>query len=245
MYWREAATLMLVAPRSNVTRPSVHQPDFNILMLTRSSKSSFQPNAVVFPGGAIDDHDFHEDWTQLFQEVAGKPFQEIVEELEIAGARLPLFSLRRPTSFSAEDAFRITAIRETFEESGVLLVRSAADLRKSRPDRSKPTSIHKIANVRQWRQRIRKDAGQFLVMCRELRLVPNIWALMEWCNWLTPPLGQDKVTEPPVKPHRFDTLFFLCCLSQTPRASADKAETTNSQVGGGFILKVISHHLHM
>jgi nucleoside diphosphate-linked moiety X motif protein 19 len=63
-YWREAASLMLVI-RNGISRTS---SDFKVLMMKRSSKSKFMPNACVFPGGVVDSADFHNDWLHLLED---------------------------------------------------------------------------------------------------------------------------------------------------------------------------------
>ena len=39
-----------------------------------------------------------------------------------------------------------------------------------------------------------------------------------------------QVTEPPKKPQRFDTMFYICCLSEVPRAKHDETETVQHTV---------------
>ena len=55
-YWREAATLLLVSPKNSSGSP------FNVLMMKRSAKSKFMPNACVFPGGVVDAADCNPGW---------------------------------------------------------------------------------------------------------------------------------------------------------------------------------------
>ena len=71
--WREAATLILTArcvslPSTiHTTIHTTRQPtleaatfDYRVLMLQRSSRSKFMPNAFVFPGGVVDQGDMAE-----------------------------------------------------------------------------------------------------------------------------------------------------------------------------------------
>jgi nucleoside diphosphate-linked moiety X motif protein 19 len=140
-----------------------------------------------------------------------------------------MFKATRPDGLlPAEIAFRLCALRETFEECGVLIVR------KTKPEERLQTGPELVTaetsrslNLTDWRRRVNKDARQFLELCRELKMVPDIWALYEWCNWLTPVMGA--VTEPPPKPRRFDTIFYVCCLDGIPEARVDKRETTVAQ----------------
>ena len=60
-------------------------------------------------------------------------------------------------------------------------------------------------------------------MCRELRLIPAIWSLYEWANWLTPTRAEENA-------RRFDTAFYICCLDHKPEVAEDQGETVNAQV---------------
>jgi 8-oxo-dGTP pyrophosphatase MutT (NUDIX family) len=93
---RDAATLILV--RRDAAQPRV-------LMGKRAGGSAFMPDKYVFPGGRVDPHD-------------GKAiaWDELRPEVE---AKLRIQSRRNPR------AFALTAIRETFEETGLIVGRSA------------------------------------------------------------------------------------------------------------------------
>ena len=43
--------------------------------------------------------------------------------------------------------------------------------------------------------------SEFLTMCKELDVCPNIWSLYEWSDWLTPLHLKTK--------SRFDTMFYV------------------------------------
>ncbi|KAG1463586.1 hypothetical protein G6F46_003402 [Rhizopus delemar] len=81
---------------------------------------------------------------------------------------------------------KICAIRETFEESGLLLADKC------------PRDIH------HWRSRVHQDASQFQVMCDELDLTPSVEKLLPFANWITP-VKEKK---------RYNTNFFLTILDQ-------------------------------
>ena len=94
---RHAATLILV--RRDGAKPSV-------LMGRRNSGHDFMPDKWVFPGGRIDRSDFRAPWaTDLRPEVAAR--------------------LAKTASPSRARALALTAVRETFEEVGLLLARPA------------------------------------------------------------------------------------------------------------------------
>lgn len=86
-----------------------------------------------------------------------------------------------------EIAFRINAIRETFEETGIFLSHGGQT--------SHSVSLN-------WRSRVHSDPNEFLKMCRELGACPDVWALSEWSDWLTPlHLVNSKA--------RYDTMFYV------------------------------------
>ncbi|XP_032833419.1 acyl-coenzyme A diphosphatase NUDT19 [Petromyzon marinus] len=213
--------------------------DYEILVVKRSKASGFMPNASVFPGGVVDSADFHHDWARLLA-----PWRKtrlsgdgvgIAEDYGVtcgAGPRPPMFATDRGSLGSAipgELAFRICAIRETFEESGVLIARPA-ERPHGTPDEAPAlaTAVPDSPALRRWRALVLSDARLFAAMCSELRVVPDVWALHEWSDWLTPvPLAPPAAGAPP--PRRFDAVFFLCCLAEAPAASHDDHETVGAQ----------------
>lgn len=95
---RNAATLIII--RRDRAKPQV-------LMGKRNSGHDFMPNLWVFPGGRIDRSDFHAPYaTDLSPATAGK-----------FAAHIPLARGR---------ALGLAAIRETFEEAGLLLAKPIA-----------------------------------------------------------------------------------------------------------------------
>ena len=218
--WKEAASVILVGRATN--RKSAF--DYRVLLLTRNSRGSFA-GAHVFPGGTLDNADLSPSWMELFRD-AGMSSKSVMTTIK--GPRPPMMSIDRHTVVPNDVAFRICAIRETFEESGVLLLKkrsssgSGSIIQGTVPPYG--SSLNSELNsdmLKQWRTRVHADASQFITLCKELRCVPDIWALAEWSNWLTP-AGQ---------PRRFDTMFYLCFLDSTPDVDHDKAEMVKSQVG--------------
>lgn len=92
---RDAATLILVRRDQAQTR---------VLMGKRSNRHDFMPDKYVFPGGRVDPQDGR-----------AASYDELLHQQE---ARLRFQARRLPR------AFALTAIRETFEETGLLLGRS-------------------------------------------------------------------------------------------------------------------------
>ena len=140
--WRDAATLILTAKSNNVTcsvgasKKSATSPSANInqsqnnyssmfnysvLMLKRSSKSKFMPNAYVFPGGVLSSSDSSSGWENLFKQFGHN--KDDLEELVLKNVDRPLLMTSSDVNEAIvrDIALRLTAIRETFEESGILL----------------------------------------------------------------------------------------------------------------------------
>ncbi|XP_078092507.1 acyl-coenzyme A diphosphatase NUDT19-like isoform X2 [Mustelus asterias] len=244
-YWKEAATVILASgvrnrfvnknatniqacrpplPVSNQERNLTHSWletvvfDYTVLMLQRSAKSSFLPHAQVFPGGTINPSDFSNEWIQMFQPFCEPPNFKLGTVRETA-KRPPIFATGRRklgSEIPGEVAFRLCAIRETFEESGILLVKPNDPDKCLKSQEAIKLTQYDQKELANWRPLVQKDAANFIKLCRELDCIPNIWALNEWSNWLTPTHLGGK---------RFDTVFFICCLQEVPFTLQDSRET--------------------
>ena len=113
----------------------------------------------MFPGGVLDKADTSTEWLELYQQsfaqLGKSGFSTI---LDMKGPRPPIFQ-KSHNGMPSELALRICVIRETFEESGVLLLKSFA------------TSSSQLMSgcgtaLQGWRERIHDDASKFLLMCR-------------------------------------------------------------------------------
>lgn len=224
-HWREAATLLLAAGTpARLPRSPPGPFDYELLLLQRSSRSGFMPSAHVFPGGLVEPADFSADWLGLLP-ASPRCGLGLVKPPPVGSSRAPLFATERErlgSPLPGEVAFRICAIRETFEEAGILLLLPgrgpAAD---SGPASPLPAERLPPSELSEWRRRVQQDPRCFLQLCRHLGCVPNIWALHEWSNWLTP------VGRAGAGGRRYDTAFYLCCLRERPpHASQDEQEVT-------------------
>lgn len=258
-HWKEAATLILAAghrhgadgllSRTPLTaapgsplgssRQRSHLPhkscfDYDVLMLKRSGKSGFMPNAYVFPGGMVDSSDFSSEWLDIFKRFSNSPNFGLGSVKQLVETRPPMFLTDRfklGSPIPGEVAFRICALRETFEESGVLLVVSKSEenslLKSIDEEYASHQVLHKVNNLSssvlsKWRTLVNQNPSNFIRMCKELEVLPNIWALHEWSNWLTP-VGRYGM-------RRFDTAFFICCLQEIPHTLQDEKEVVCFQV---------------
>lgn len=229
--WRRAATLVLAA---GWTHPSSAAPSlaplppegFRLLLLQRSSQQGFLPGAHVFPGGVVDAADRSADWLRLFAPHHGPP-RFGLGPAPRSRPTFPVLPAAGPDP-AAEDgaalrddvALRICAIRETFEEAGVLLLRPRASRAAAR-EPSRALALQE--GLAAWRDRVRRDPHHFLRLCEHLDCTPDIWALHDWSAWLTPFRHRGG--------RRFDTAFFLCCLREPPPVYPDLAEVVGCQVG--------------
>src|SRR5204862_5152107 len=93
----------IVTPRPASTilllRDAVGTDEIEVFMMVRHYEIDFNSGALVFPGGSVDKGD---------QEIIARP------EFYSGGEGLDAAAL----------SFRVAAIRETFEESGILLARA-------------------------------------------------------------------------------------------------------------------------
>ena len=111
--------------------------------------------------------------------------------------------------------FRLTAIRETFEESGILLHKTGTE--------AGAFSFEDREMLTDWRTRVHKEPSSLLRLYRELEAVPDLWSLVEWADWLTPTDLNEKGNR------RFDTIFYLASLGEVPVTVQDELEVTASQ----------------
>ncbi|CAH3025053.1 unnamed protein product, partial [Porites evermanni] len=201
----DASTLILVARSSTLNSYF----DYRILLLERAAKSAFMPSTYVFPGGLIEKHvDFSNDWMELFKQSFAKFGTDFTTLVNIQGPRPPVLK-KSTTDIPSEVAFRICAIRETFEESGILLLKNLSSKHQSRLS---------FDEVQIWRKKVYADASNFLNMCRWLRCVPDVWSLSEWSNWKTPAS----------LPRQYDTMFYTCFIDKEPAVHVDKQEMMHS-----------------
>jgi 8-oxo-dGTP pyrophosphatase MutT (NUDIX family) len=174
---RDAATVMVL---KDVGR------DIQVLMLRRTAAMRFAPGAYVFPGGSVDPADYNADigWH-------GPSAGEI-------GARL---------GASAEAAYALVcaAVRETFEEAGVLLAGAPGGGPLAVP--SGPSwDADRMALISGTLTLAELLNGRGLVLRADL-LVP-------WARWITPE-GE---------PRRFDARFFAAPLPAGQQAVGHEAE---------------------
>jgi 8-oxo-dGTP pyrophosphatase MutT (NUDIX family) len=167
---RDAATVILLRPGED---------RFEVFAQQRAATMAFAANMYVFPGGTVDPRDAHADvgW-------AGPPPEQ--------------WATRLARSVDEARAVVCAAVREVFEECGVLL---------AGPDQS--TVVGDVAGD-EWElarlSLLNREIG-LAALLAELGLVVRSDLLSPWARWLTPEF----------EPRRYDTFFFLARLPAEQR----------------------------
>jgi len=156
-----------------------------VFMVRRHIQSDFAPDVFVFPGGTVKPED-----ATLESSMSSHAPQE------------------GPTALGI--GFRAAAIRECFEEAGVLLAS-----RNGQPLDFTGVEAEHFTDYRMQLQR--KEITLNEIVAREgLTLASD--ALLHWAHWITPEAW----------PKRFDTHFFLAEAPTGQLAAHDDLETTES-----------------
>jgi recombination protein RecT len=153
-----------------------------VYMARRSSQSSFVPDAYVFPGGGVD---------------AADRAPELLARLIVPAA-------------PPGPEFAIAALRELFEEAGILIASDAAG-RRSVFDAARLAAL-----------RAERTAGvPFAALLEREELYLDTRDLIHYSNWITPQS----------EPLRFDVHFYLAAAPLDQVASVDAIEVHD---GGWF-----------
>jgi 8-oxo-dGTP pyrophosphatase MutT (NUDIX family) len=164
---RDAATVMLVRDGS---------AGLEVFMLRRNLQSDFVGGAYVFPGGAVDEHDRHEDLEPI---CAGRTDADASDRLGLERGGL---------------AYWVAAIRESFEEAGVLL---AYDASGNLVDLDHDPEIE--ARFARHRAAVDRGARRLVDVCAEEGLRLAVDGIYYFSHWITPQGA----------PRRYDTRFFV------------------------------------
>ncbi|HVU75095.1 MAG TPA: NUDIX hydrolase [Mycobacteriales bacterium] len=165
---RDASTVLLLRDREGADGTHVE-----VLLMRRVASMAFAAGAVVFPGGSVDPDD-------------------LTAQVDLPAGYTDMLAADEPLS----RALVCAAVRETFEEAGILLVRGQA------PE--------------QWAEERRaldaRETSLAAVLARH-GLTLDADVVRPWARWVTP--------EPEVK--RFDTRFFVAAMPDGQRAAGDDA----------------------
>ncbi len=187
---RNAATLILLRD------PGRSEGEAEVLLLQRNARSAFLPGAHVFPGGVVEEADFVPEMAALCQGLGFDRAHRIIRD-----ARPPEKSL----------GFFVAAIREAFEESGVLL---AGD------GRGQPRADQE--QVPRWpgeRAEVNANPSVFASRLRDRGLKLATDRLFYFAHWITPE----------ALPIRFDVRFFVAAVPPGQDACPDGQETVEAR----------------
>src|SRR5258705_13503299 len=180
----------IVKPRPASTilllRDGKGRDEIEVFMMVRHYEIDFNSGALVFPGGSVDKGD---------QEIIARP------ELYSGGDGLDGAAL----------SFRIAAIRETFEESGILLARPRGS--KALVDAKRAGEIE-VAS----RAALCEGKTTFLKVLTDNGMLLALDELVPYAHWMMPD-GMLK---------RFATWFFLVAAPPAQAGAHDGKESTDS-----------------
>ena len=185
---RDAATVILLRQAVDAGAGGV---GFEAFLLRRTAELEFAPGAYVFPGGSVDasDADPGVGW-------AGPGPGDFAALLDVPPDRAR--------------ALVCAAVRETFEESGVLLAGASHD-----------DLVRDSAALAADRHALLAGSASLTEVLARRGLVLRTDLLAPWARWITPEAS----------PRRFDTWFFAAALppgqdaTAAPEGHADPGES--------------------
>jgi glyoxylase-like metal-dependent hydrolase (beta-lactamase superfamily II)/8-oxo-dGTP pyrophosphatase MutT (NUDIX family) len=179
---RPASTLLLL--RDGSLGPEA-------FLLQRTQNAAFLAGAHVFPGGALDKADRD---TRVLRRVAGLTDADASARLGLEAGGL---------------AYWVAALRECFEECGILLAED---------ERGRPVEARRAAALAQYRAPLNAGKLAFHEFLERERLVLRAGELAYFGHWITAP-GRAR---------RFDTRFFLALAPADQAGAHDGTELVAS-----------------
>jgi 8-oxo-dGTP pyrophosphatase MutT (NUDIX family) len=158
------------------------EPVFEVLMVKRHHQIDFASGALVFPGGKTHAGDHDGGWE----------------------GRVTGWARTAPD----QRALRIAAIREAYEETGILLARHADGVTFRGDERAGPA-----------RDEVAHDRRAFLDLVAELDVHLDLDALTVFARWITPSMMHK----------RFDTWFYVATAPADQLAQCDGWETVDAE----------------
>ncbi len=171
---RKAASLLVLRDRAD--------SGIEVLMMRRAERDGdFRSGAAVFPGGVVDARD--------------RDARARCDGWDDARA-----SLRLGLAEGGLD-YLVAAVRESFEEVGLLFARGLDEARLA------------LAHA-EWRGPMQRGERSLAELCAALGVRVDLRGWHYWSHWLTPPGN----------PKRFDTRFFVAAAPEGQVAEADGGE---------------------
>ncbi len=156
-----------------------------VLLMRRHRNSGFVPGAWVFPGGRVDGAD---SAPPLYQRITGLPSRPV-----------------------PEPAFWTAALRELFEETGILMARD------EKGEWAREATGHHAVEAQ--RRALMDDVITMMDVLEELGLTLDATEMVHVAHWVTPV----------VEPRRYDTHFFATGLPEDRTAAPDPREMSEAR----------------
>jgi len=156
-----------------------------VFMVVRHHQIDFASGALVFPGGKVDQADRDPALRAL--------------------ARLD------PAWDETEIAFRISGVREAFEEVGVLVARDTSTGAPIAPARAAELGA-------KFREALVKHGATMTALCQQENLELATDLLVPYAHWITPA----------IRAKRFDTRFYLVPVPEGQKGAHDGTESVDS-----------------
>lgn len=185
-----AATVILLRDRT--------KGPYELFLMRRHGDQAFMGGAHVFPGGRLDESDADPELAAYLGGFNAAAARRLLQEPDLPEATaLGLF---------------VAAIRETFEEAGVLLARDSSG---EPVDLADPEAAGRFAS---YRTELHERRFSLTDLARREGILYAADLLTPYAHWITPE----------TEPRRFDTRFFLARLPQRQAAVHDRMELTES-----------------
>ncbi|MGC8480912.1 MAG: NUDIX hydrolase [Acidimicrobiales bacterium] len=176
----DAATVMMISRRDD--------GQLEVLMQRRNVNLEFVGGAYVFPGGKVDDADRLVVWESLGDGLDDARASTI---LAVPSGGLGLY---------------VAALRESFEEAGVLLAASGGETPYGR------------AALEEYRGQLLRNEVEFVDLIRSMNVRLAFSRLHYFAHWITPEGS----------PRRYDTRFFLAEVPRDAVGIPQEREATES-----------------
>jgi len=175
----------IVEPKPAATVVMLRDADdgMEVLLLKRHRSSGFVPGAYVFPGGRTDDAD-------------GNP-QLVGHVTHLPTIHLPL-------------QFWFAAVREVFEEAGVLMARNR--------DGEWVADTTTDEELEGWRLKLMSEEATLLDVVQDTQYMIDFSGIVYFAHWITPE----------AEPRRYDTHFFAAVVPPGRTARPDPREMTDA-----------------
>jgi 8-oxo-dGTP pyrophosphatase MutT (NUDIX family) len=184
---RPAATVVLM-------REAQDAPE--VLLLRRSRRSGFVPGAYVFPGGRVD---------------ASDAAPGVIERLDGLDGDRAVRRLDLPAGDPPALAYYLAAMREAFEETGIL-VGTCGDAGGPPPTAAADETVNAL------RDDLMEERKSFAEVLQAMDARLDGGAMEYLAHWITP--------EP--EPRRYDTRFFAARVPPGSEAIVDRREMTDA-----------------